>query len=249
MALYFLIAENVVGSWPAPSLGLDGMTGTSEHSAFLFSLFLFIQDIDSGKSGPLSLWCWWFLQKCWWNHQLDRRKRSWNQCWWSWTRSSFERQRLHLLTACPQQKRRRSWASAKHISNYFKNLLFIIIEHIWFVLLMLMFFYVCCCFCFCCQAQPQLNSTLTQIKAEDSFILKQIQPPDQTSKERRLICQFQFQLKQRLMLGLFSNNFFYPLTHRHRQSPSHLSRPGVKGDLKGPCHQNIFFNISKISHL
>ena len=88
-----------------------------------------------------------------------------------------------------------------------------------------------------CRDQPQLNSTSTQTKAEVSFILKQIQPPDQTSKERRLICQFQFQLKQRLMLGLFSNNFFYPLPHRHRQSPSHLSRPGVKVDLSGSFHE------------
>ena len=61
-------------------------------------------------------------------------------------------------------------------------------------------------------ASTQFNSTSTQTKAEVSFILKQIQlathPTDQTSRERRLKCQFQFQLKQRLMLGLFSNNFF-----------------------------------------
>ena len=212
------------------------MTGTSEHSAFLFFLLFFDSEYWSREVWSIT------------GSQIGEKEAEITADEVGQD-AALKKQHLYLLTACPQQKRRRSWASAKHISNYFKNLLFIIIEHIWFVLLMLMFFYVCCCFCFCCQAQPQLNSTLTQIKAEDSFILKQIQPPDQTSKERRLICQFQFQLKQRLMLGLFSNNFFYPLTHRHRQSPSHLSRPGVKGDLKGPCNQNIFFNISKIPHL
>ena len=53
-------------------------------------------------------------------------------------------------------------------------------------------------------ASTQPNSTSTQTKAEVSFILEQIQPPshppDQTSRERRLKCQFQFQLKQRLRL-------------------------------------------------
>ena len=97
-----------------------------------------------------------------------------------------------------------------------------------------------------CQAQPQLN--LTQLnfnsKAEVSFILKQIQPPthptthppDRTSRERRLKCQFQFQLKQRLRLSLLSNKFFYPPTNPPRQSPSHPSRSELKGDLSESFH-------------
>ena len=91
-----------------------------------------------------------------------------------------------------------------------------------------------------CQAQPQLNSTQLNFnsKAEVSFILKQIQPPthppDRTSRKRRLKCQFQFQfqLKQRLRLSLLSNKFFYP----PRQSPSHLSRSELKGDLSESFH-------------
>ena len=91
-------------------------------------------------------------------------------------------------------------------------------------------------------ASTQLNSTQLNFnsKAEVSFILKQIQPathpPDRTSRERRLKCQFQFQLKQRLRLSLLSNKFFYPPTNPPRQSPSHPSRSELKGDLSESFH-------------
>ena len=59
----------------------------------------------------------------------------------------------------------------------------------------------------------------------------------QNSSERRL--KYQFQLKKRLMLGLFSNKSSHLTTNPTRHPSSHPSTLVVKGDLSGALHKRL----------